>query len=234
MSMDRNTLSDLLLTRKYREAMDLIKKRHSRLRILLGLLYSEEELVRWRAVTLLGMIAADGETDLAPTVKKLLWFLNEESSTIGWCSAQAIAEIYRNNPGMARDAIRVVLHFSDDPELSEPANRNTPILAGSIWAIGILAEDEPALVSEMGPALMEFLKDPDPSIRGFSAWALGRMGFQEAEEGLRALARDESFINLYEDDTLKNVTVARAAEDALENIQKKRRMKEVKNSPVRH
>ena len=102
-----------------------------------------------------------------------------------------------------------------------PANRNTPILAGSIWAIGILAEDEPALVSEMGPALTEFLKDPDPSIRGFSAWALGRMGFQEAEEGLRALAGDDSFINLYEDDSLKNITVARAAGDALENIQKK-------------
>ncbi len=118
MSMDRNILSDLLLARKYREAMDLIKKRHSRLRILLGLLYSEEELVRWRAVTLLGLIAADGETDLAPAVKKLLWFLNEESSTVGWCSAQAIAEIYRNNPGMARDAIRVVLHLSDDPEIS--------------------------------------------------------------------------------------------------------------------
>jgi HEAT repeat protein len=234
MSMGRNILSDLLLARKYREAMDLIKKRHSRLRILLGLLYSEEELVRWRAVTLLGLIAADGETDLAPSVKKLLWFLNEESSTIGWCSAQAIAEIYRNNPGMARDAIRVVLHLSDDPELSEPANRNTPILAGSIWAIGILAEVEPALVSEMGPALMEFLKDPDPSVRGFSAWALGRMGFLEAEERLMALAGDDSLINLYEDDSLKNITVARAAEDALENIQKKRRMKEVKNSPVRH
>ncbi len=218
--MDRETLSELLLARKYQDAMDLVKKRHGNLRILLGLLYSEEELVRWRAVTLLGLIAAEGRTNLAPAVRRMLWFLSEESSTIGWCSAQAIAEIYRNNPGMARDAIRVVLHFSDDPELSLPANRNTPILAGSIWAIGALADSEPALVSEMGPALVEFLKDPDPVIRGFSAWALGRMRFRAAEEALNALSGDDSVINIYEDDSLRKVTVARAAGDALENIVK--------------
>ncbi len=218
--MDREILSELLLARKYQEAMDLVKKRHRNLRILLGLLYSEEELVRWRAVTLLGLVAAEGRTDLAPAVRRLLWFLNEESSTVGWCSAQAIAEIYRNNPGMARDAIRAVLHLSDDEEVSLPANRNTPILAGSIWAIGALADSEPALVSEMGPALVKFLEDPEPAIRGFSAWALGRMRFGAAKKGLEALLEDDSLINIYEADILKKVTIARAAADALENIRK--------------
>ncbi len=218
--MDRETLSELLLARKYQEAMDLVKKRHGNLRILLGLLYSEEELLRWRAVTLLGLVAAEGSTDLAPAVRRLLWFLNEESSTVGWCSAQAIAEIYRNNPGMARDAIRAVLHLSDDEEVSLPANRNTPILAGSVWAIGALAEDEPALVSEMGPALVKFLEDPEPVIRGFSAWALGRMRFAAAKEGLGKLTGDEAVISLYEGDALTNISVARAAGDALEKIRK--------------
>lgn len=42
------------------------------------------------------------------------------------------------------------------------------------------------------PALIEALADPDPVIRGHSAWALGRIGTVEARHGLETALLRES------------------------------------------
>ena len=199
-------------------------------RTLTGLLYHDDELLRWRAVSMLGRLAEAEPEMVRPVVSRLLWFMSEESSTVGWGSAQAIAEIFRRAPGVGRDAIRAVVHFMDDEELSEPANRNTYMLAGSIWAIGDLAEPGHAaetrgtaaemmsLAAEMKGPLVKFLRDPDPQVRGLTAWALGRLRHEGARGELERLLNDEAVFQLYEDETLREIPVGEAAAAALKAI----------------
>lgn len=200
------------------------------IRTLTGLLYHDEELVRWRAVSMLGRLAEAEPEMVRPVVSRLLWFMSEESSTVGWGSAQAIAEIFRRAPGVGRDAIRAVVHFMDDEELSEPANRNTCMLAGSIWAIGDLAKPGHAakargtaaemvsLAAEMKGPLIKFLRDPDPQVRGLTAWALGRLRHDGARVELERLLNDEAVFQLYEEEMLREIPVAEAASNALKAI----------------
>src|SRR5512143_681930 len=180
MSSLRESLAELLKAGRYDEVTAVVRKNRGASRTILGLLYHDEELVRWRAVSMLGHLAASEPEVVRPLVKRLLWFMSEESSTVGWASAQAIGEIYRRNPDVAGGAIRVVVHYGDDEELSRPENRNTYMLAGSIWAIGNLGDDAPKLAGEMGPFLAGLLADPDPQIRALTAWALGRIKYKEA------------------------------------------------------
>jgi HEAT repeat protein len=218
MSSFRESMAELLRAGRYDEVLAIVRKNRGSSRTILGLLYHDDELVRWRAVSMLGHLAASEPEVVRPLVKRLLWFMSEESSTVGWGSAQGIAEIYRRNPDVAKDAIKVVIHYQDDEELSRPENRNTYMLAGSLWAIGNLADMEPGLTAEMGPALTGFLADPDPGIRATSAWALGRIKYKEASAGLEHLLDDCSPVELYADGELLDCTVKDVADDALRKI----------------
>ena len=208
----------MLLRRDYGEVERIAGEDRGALRTLMGLLFHEDELVKWRAVTAIGRLAASSPEAMRPKVFGLLWSLSEESGTVGWGSAQAIAEMYVNNPALAGEAIRPVLHYPDDEELARPANRNTPLLAGSIWATGRIADADPALAGEMGEALTGFLDDPDPRVRAVTAWALGRIGYGAAAGALEKLTGDGQAAEVYIDEELTRHTVGRYAADALARI----------------
>lgn len=218
MRYSRESLAQLLRAGRYEELTAIVRRDRGVARTILGLLYHDDELVRWRAVSMLGNLAAAEPEVVRPLVKRLLWFMSEESSTVGWGSAQAIGEIYRRNPDVAAGAIRPVIHYGDDEELSRPENRNTYMLAGSIWAIGNLADSEPVLTGEMGPFLTGLLDDPDPQVRALSAWALGRTGYREASAGLMRLLEDGETAELYIDDELRTTTVRDVADEALKKF----------------
>lgn len=220
----RETLAGLLRDRDYEEVLRIARKDRRAVRTLMGILYHEDELVRWRAVTMFGRLAAEEPEMVRPLIWRLLWFLNEESSTVGWGSAQALGEIARTNPGLTKDAVRVVVHFMDDEEVCLPANRNTYLLCGAVWAVGNLARTEPELTGETGPALITLLKDPDPQVRGLSAWALGEMRFGPAggaEAGLEGLLGDPAPVEIYIGEELWHGTVGNVAAGALGKIRRK-------------
>jgi hypothetical protein len=47
--------------------------------------------------------------------------------------------------------------------------------AGILWAIGRLAEVVLETIEPLVPALLSYLKDPDPQIRGLAVWCLGKL-----------------------------------------------------------
>ena len=214
----RERLAELLRAGRFDEFLAAARRDRRAVRTLTGLLYHDEELVRWRAVSMFGRLAAGMPEAVGPIIKRLLWFMSEESSTVGWGSAQAIAEMYRCNKSVAKDAIRVVVHYLDDEELSEPANRNTYMLAGSIWGIGRIAGVDHSLAVEMAPELVRFLGDPDAQVRALSAWSIGRLGYAGAVEGLKRLVGDDAAAELYEDGELRAVSVGQVALESLDRI----------------
>ncbi len=214
----REVLAGLLRENKPEDVIDLARKDRKLVRVLSGFLYDNEELLMWRAVTMLGHLAVAEPELVKPIVKRLLWSLAEEASIVGWGSNQALGEIYHKNPEVAGNAGRIAAHFLDDEELSNPANRNTTMLAGSIWAIGEISGSDSSLSIEMAPKLVGFLSDPEPQVRAVTAWTLGRLKYQPAAAALEALSGDDAVTEVYEDEELKRMAVKDIAALALKNI----------------
>ena len=161
-------------------------------RALVSLLYDPDELVRWRAVSGLGHLAGSHPEQARPLVTRLVWTLNDESGGIGWMSAPALGEIGRNAPPLLREAVRVVVHYLDDPTL----------LAGVLWAIGRLAPAYPEETREVVPEITGRLAGDDPQVRANAALALGAIGDARARAALAALAGDERPARVYVDGRL--------------------------------
>jgi HEAT repeat protein len=180
----------------------------SLVRTLVSLLYDPEELLRWRAVGMIGRVAAAHPELARPLVRRLLWTLNDESGGIGWTSAPALGEIGRNAPALLRDCVRVVVNYLEDPTL----------LPGVVWAIGRLARAYPGEVREVVPQLIGHLGAAAPGLRAQVAWTLGEIGDGRAAAALGGLAADREPARLYVEDELVTREVRVWAEEALAKL----------------
>ena len=79
---------------------------------------------------------------------------------------------------------------------------------------------KPDLVKYAFRPLCSFLSDPDPTVRGYTAWALGNIGFDDIIEDLKKLETDHEKLRIFKDGELKEVTVALLSKEALEKIGK--------------
>lgn len=169
------------------------------------LLYDSEALVRWRAVTGLGLVAREDPFLLELVIGRLLFTLNDDSGSIGWFTPQALGEICAQDPDLAEDALPVVLCNLELPVFRE----------GVLWAAGRVAAVRPDLVEDAGEAIARCLVDRSPAARGLACRALGRLPRVEAGEALGRLQADDSPFELYENGELAGWTVGRAAAAAL-------------------
>ena len=174
-------------------------------RALVSLLYDPDPLLRWRAVSAIGELAAAAPERARPLVTRLLWTLNDESGGIGWTSAPALGEIGRNAPALLRDGVRVVVHYLEDPTL----------LPGVLWAIGRLAPAFPGETREVVPELTGLLGSREPAVRAHAARALGMIGDRSAAGGLARLEGDAAGATLYADGELVTRDVQDWAREAL-------------------
>jgi HEAT repeat protein len=188
----------------YAAAAELAARERGGVRALVSLLYDPDERIRWRAVSALGHLAGSHPELARPLVTRLLWTLNDESGGIGWMSAPALGEVGRNSPPLLREAVRVVVHYLDDPTL----------LPGVLWAIGRLAPAYPAETREVLPELVDRCASADPAVRAHAALALGEIGDGRAREALGGLGADEASARVYVDGELVVKRVRDWAEDS--------------------
>jgi len=211
-------VKEFLRDKKYQEILNLAGENRKMVRLLRSILYDEEPIIRWRAVTLLGRLAVEKPGWIKNEVSRLLWTLNDESGSIGRAAPETIGEIARNNIRLAEDAVKVVIQYLKDPETCRSPNRNIDILTGVLWAIGRVGNRRPSLVTKVIPVIESFLVDPEPSVRGHAAWCLGQIGVKSAKEGLERLIHDEARFLLYEDDELQEQAVGMISGRALRLI----------------
>ena len=177
-------------------------------RALVSLLYDPDELVRWRAVSALGILAGAHPGQARPLVTRLLWSLNDESGGIGWMSAPALGEIGRNAPALLRDCIRVLVRYFEEPF----------VLPGVLWAVGRLAPAFPAETREVVPEIAAHCGAAGPGVRAHAAFALGAVGDGRARAALEALAGDERPARVYVGDRLVTRQVREWAGEALSGL----------------
>ncbi|OGP57622.1 MAG: hypothetical protein A2V67_09375 [Deltaproteobacteria bacterium RBG_13_61_14] len=176
------------------------------LRELSGLLFEEDELLRWRAIEALGRAAAiKAEADLEPVrnlLRRLFFSMNEDSGSIGWHAPEAIGEVLARVPALLDEYGVILAGFLHQP----------PFEQGTHWALARLAPLRPELFQEQVPALRASLGSPDPFLRGHAAAALRALE-PGAEEAIRPLETDPAQLRVYDfaSGTIQETSVAALA-----------------------
>ena len=176
-------------------------------RSLQSLLYDEDELVRWRAVEALGLVAAararSGLEPVRELLRRTLWLMNDESGGLLWHGPQVIGAVLANVPSLCGEFAPIVASFLEED----------PFRVGARWALWRLAEVRPDLPAGVAVALTASLADRDPAVRGHAALAL----LAARGDDLEALARDEAPLAVFDHrtGTLRATTVGAAARGLL-------------------
>ncbi len=182
-------------------------------------LYNSDELVKYRAVTALGLIVANlAKQDLESArvvMRRFIWNLNDESGGIGWGSPEAMAEIMARSEPLAEEyATLLVSYMTPDMNFLEH-----PILQrGLLWGIGRLAHARPGFLQQTDRLLLIFLQSKDPFHRGLAAWALGAIGDRPVIKLLEPMIGDRFLLRIYNGFQIVDRTVGELVTEAIARI----------------
>lgn len=190
---------------------------------LIGALCSNDETVRWHAVTALGPIVAvlaDRDLEGARVVmRRFMWSLNDESGGIGWGAPEAMGEIMACHDGLAQEYGHILVAYMREDGFFLELEM---LQRGLMWGLGRLAQVHPSLLRKKNavPYLLPYLDSSDTAVRGLAARALGLLRAKEAIPGLQQLLSDTGQVRLYIKHAFIDETVGSLAEKALANIKK--------------
>jgi len=122
-------LRELLEKKSYKELLNWAVQNRNPLRPLSSLLFDEDSLIRFRAIEVLGKVAAieykkDPER-VRRQIGRFLWLMNDESGGICWNAPQAIGEILYNVPDLIPEYGPILTSYFDEE----------PFEVGSRWGV---------------------------------------------------------------------------------------------------
>jgi hypothetical protein len=189
---------------------------------LFSFLYSTEPLLKWHAITAMGILVstlAQTNFESGRTIlRRLMWNLNDESGGIGWGSVEAMGEILARSASMAKEYAAILSSYI------QPAGNfleTEGLQEGALWAIGRVAHEFPTLISSAAPFLLPFLISANPTQRGLSAWAAGPMRSEITKPQLTELTGDNRIIDIFLDGSLVKRPISTLAKEALQLLSSK-------------
>jgi len=192
---------------------------------LFSLLLAPEELVRWRAVTLLGKTVArlaDYRMEAARIVmRRFMWHMNEESGNIGWGIPESMAESMARHARLADEYHKKLAPYIQCPDCIGDDNYmdHPPLRQATYWGLGRLAEVHPHLVQGAVPDMIAALSSEEDVVsKGLICYALGNAGAQDAEEALEGLVGREEKIRVFRHGEMIELELGELAADALEML----------------
>jgi len=176
---------------------------------LFSFFYNSDELVKWHAVTAMGVVVSNlAETDMESArvvMRRLIWNLNDESGGIGWGSPEAMGEVMARHEGLAKEYYKILISYiMPDRNYIE----HEILQRGVLWGIGRLAHARPHLVKDFAHLLCPYMESPDPALRGLAAWTAGLFDCKATNRLLKRLENDQATLTFYFDGGLEELTVA--------------------------
>jgi hypothetical protein len=184
---------------------------------LFSLLLDRETLIRWRAVTAMGVVVAqlaDSRLESARVVmRRMIWMLNDESGGIGWGVPESMGETLARSAVLAHEYDCMLISYCRE----EGNYLEHPILQrGAVWGLGRLAHARPSRVAGCGELLLPYLESPDPVLRGTAVWATMAFDNPRLRQALKNLVQDRASLEIYSAQKLRGHTVGGLAEEALQ------------------
>ena len=188
---------------------------------LFSFLYSQNEIIKWRAATFMGLfvqdLAEENMESARNVVRRLMWNLNDESGGIGWGSPEAMGEILTCHEGLAREYAPILFSYAN----KDGNYLELPMLQrGLLWGIVRFAQARPHVVMGSKSHFFPYLHSEDPAARGHAAWIVGLIGTTEDRDRLLPLLNDASAYTTYFVHQCIQRLVGETAREALSNIEK--------------
>jgi len=183
---------------------------------LFSFFYHTDELVKWRAVTAMGVVVArlayEDFESARIVMRRLMWNLNDESGGIGWGSPEAMGEIMARHDRLAKEYACILVSY-----INEAGNflEHEMLQRGVLWGLGRLAHARSELVRDAANYLPLFMRSKDAVHRGLAAWVAGAIPSEMTESLLKHLVTDEARINIFINMNLEERTVGQLAVEAL-------------------
>lgn len=183
---------------------------------LFSFFYHTDELVKWRAITAMGVVVArlahEDFESARIIMRRLMWNLNDESGGIGWGSPEAMGEIMARHDRLAKEYACILVSY-----INEAGNflEHEMLQRGVLWGLGRLAHARSELVQDAAAYLPLFMRSKDAVHRGLSAWVAGAIPSEMTESLLKHLVTDEARINIFINMNLEERTVGQLAVEAL-------------------
>ncbi len=177
-------------------------------------LFDRDEVVRWRAAVATGRLAAAIATSDLEAVRELLrrvmWWMNDESGALLWNGPQVMAEVLVQVPALRTEFGALLPRYLGE----------SPFERGAAWALWRLGSVDPDVVGDAEDRLRALLADPDPALRGTAALALRPLAGEGAAAALEGLRDDGTELVVFDPIqlTLVTLTVAQAAGDAAQGL----------------
>lgn len=215
----KNDIKNLLEEKDFDGVVELAAREKGTLKYLRSLLYSEDDLLHWRAAEAFGRIA--GHPDVMSREKvntmltRLLISLEDRSGGNGWGSMEAIGAIVAARPDEFSKAIPKMFSYIWDGRIRK----------GLLWSVHRIGENRPDLLKDKIFHIVGLLRNPSNTTRGHAAWALGTIGdtdvrvleglVLDVRDTLKGLLDDDSRVRIYDNGELKETTIAEIAKEAL-------------------
>ena len=188
---------------------------------LFSFLYHTDEIVRWHAVSAMGVVTAGlAEKNMESArviMRRLIWNLNDESGGIGWGSPETMGDIMARSDLMAREFSKILISYV----LPHGNFLEHDILQrGLLWGLHRLSKVKPRLTLGAAPFVRPFLTSRDPFHRGLAICFAETVHDSHAIPCLESLARDNTLISLYTDFRMSSHKMANLASSAIAAIQK--------------
>jgi hypothetical protein len=217
----KNTIRKILTSMEMEQALEALYQIPARQAInpLFSFLYAGDDLLRWKAITAMGRIAArlaDDDREAARVImRRLMWNLNDESGGIGWGSPEAMGEILACHDGLAEEYAPILISYArEDGNYLE----YEMLQRGLLWGIARLAEARPHRIRNSVSHLMPCLEAGDPATRGLSAHIMGLLMVREARRGLESLREDDAEFQTWTGCRIVHRRVNDMVKEALERL----------------
>ncbi len=189
---------------------------------LLAALCSADDDLKWRAVSLLGLVIAwlaEEDMEAARTMmRRLMWSLNDESGGIGWGAPESMAEAMVEREDLADEFSNILISFiAPEGQYLE----HEPLQRGAVWGLGRLARFRPDLIADAEQYLVPLLGSEDVQVRALSAWALVPLATEKSKDGLEKLTGDDSRVLIYWDGDYMEESIAEMARSAFQSAEKR-------------
>jgi len=189
---------------------------------LLAALCSADDDLKWRAVSLIGLVIAllaEEDMEAARTMmRRLMWSLNDESGGIGWGAPESMAEAMVEREELASEFANILISFiAPEGQYLE----HVPLQRGAVWGVGRLARFRPAHLADAEQYLVPLLGAEDLQVRALAAWALVPLATEKAGPGLKGLTGDDSRVLIYWDGDYMAKSISEMARSALQSAEKR-------------
>jgi len=181
------------------------------LRHLQRMLYSGDDLFRKKAAELLGLVCAQVGRKDPGAVSKLLQGLFTavgDTAAFTWGAFEAIGEIISRKTDLFGGYIPYLYQYLQDETRK----------AQAIETMGRIAIENPALLRKVTFRFLTFLDDPDPRVRGYSAWLLGNLRAYEAMDLLEKMLKEKDEVQIYGNGRLESLPISKVVSESIEKI----------------